>query len=93
VFVKAQKFHFVRLIFAFTCLCKAVVDCDEPVPAASAELNIHVFQLSDSGPANETVGGDGNGEEEVTTCSQWVLPAAEFDGLWENLIYDNTIKR
>ena len=52
-----------------------------------------MFQLSDGGPVNETVGGDDAGEEEVTTCSQWVLPAEELDGLWENLIYDGSIKR
>eukprot|EP00750_Incisomonas_marina_P021336 INCI4303.1.p1 GENE.INCI4303.1~~INCI4303.1.p1 ORF type:complete len:424 (-),score=81.91 INCI4303.1:745-2016(-) len=71
----------------------AVADVDEPVPPSQAELSIHIFQLSDEGPANETVGGDGAGEEEVTTCSQWVLPALELDGLWENLIYDHEIKR
>lgn len=72
---------------------QAVADVDEPVPPSQAELSIHIFQLSDEGPANETVGGDGAGEEEVTTCSQWVLPALELDGLWENLIYDHEIKR
>ena len=30
---------------------------------------------------------------QVTTCSQWALPAVELDGLWENLIYDDSIKR
>jgi hypothetical protein len=82
---------------------QAVSDCDTAVPRDAAELIIHIFQLSEEGPVAESVGGgggsgggagggDGGGDEEVTTCSQWVLPAEELDGLWENLVYDHTIK-
>jgi hypothetical protein len=33
--------------------------------------------------------GDG---EDLPAASQWILPSAEFHGLWENLVYDSTIK-
>ena len=33
--------------------------------------------------------GDG---EELPAASHRILPSAEFHGLWENLIYDSTIK-
>jgi hypothetical protein len=30
--------------------------------------------------------------EELPTASHWIIPSAEFHGLWENLIYDSTMK-
>ena len=30
--------------------------------------------------------------EELPAASHWMLPSAEFLGLWENLAYDSTIK-
>ena len=37
----------------------------------------------------EVMEGDG---EELPAASNWILPSAEFCGLWENLISDFTIK-
>lgn len=34
-----------------------------------------------------------DGEDTVSACQQTVLPAAEFHGLWESLVYDGMIKR
>eukprot|EP00743_Colponemidia_sp_Colp-15_P011866 GILK01013349.1.p1 GENE.GILK01013349.1~~GILK01013349.1.p1 ORF type:complete len:431 (+),score=74.91 GILK01013349.1:69-1361(+) len=53
-----------------------------------AELHIHVYQLHDDGPSEETA----EGEEDLPAAQQWVLPAAEFDGLWDNLFFDSTIQ-
>jgi hypothetical protein len=30
--------------------------------------------------------------EELPAGSHWILPSAEFHGLWVNVIYDSTIK-
>ena len=57
-----------------------MADCEEPVARDKAELSIHIFQLSDDGPANETVGGEDGGDEEVTTCSQWAMPMPSISG-------------
>jgi len=41
------------------------------------------------GQQAEVMEGDG---EDLPAASHWILPCAEFCGLWENLIYDSTIK-
>ena len=50
-------------------------------------LEIVVYKLSEEGMAEEF---DDSGE--ATTASHWVLPAKEFDGMWDSLIYDSSIK-
>ena len=45
------------------------------------QLEIHVFQLSEEGPAD-----DDEPEDDVSTYRDWLLPALEFHGLWESLI-------
>jgi hypothetical protein len=32
------------------------------------------------------------GDGDLPATSHWILPSAESNGLWENLIYDSTIK-
>lgn len=49
-----------------------------------AEPHVHVFQLSDEGAEEETVGDD---QASVSACQQWVMPAVDFDGLWDSLVY------
>ncbi|KAB2609268.1 pachytene checkpoint protein 2-like protein [Pyrus ussuriensis x Pyrus communis] len=49
---------------------------------------VHVFQLSEEG-ACEDVSGDG----QPSTFNEWILPAKEFDGLWESLIYESGLKQ
>lgn len=63
--------------------------CDTPadVPFFQGDVRVHVFPLSDEGACEETLeGGD------VNACSQWVLPAREFDGLWDSLVFGCAIK-
>ena len=52
-------------------------------------MQYHVYRLDLEGQQNEVMEGD---EEELPAASHWILPCAEFHGLWENLIYDSTIK-
>ncbi|GKV25994.1 hypothetical protein SLEP1_g35361 [Rubroshorea leprosula] len=49
---------------------------------------IHVFQLSEEGPCEEF-----NGEGQLSSFNEWILPAKEFDGMWESLIYESGLKQ
>uniref|UniRef100_UPI00358E36FD pachytene checkpoint protein 2 homolog isoform X2 n=1 Tax=Myxine glutinosa TaxID=7769 RepID=UPI00358E36FD len=73
----------------------AVVDTEmhlvdsKAVDLLNSQLQLHVFQLWEDGPATEELEQD---NEALSAASHWLLPAAEFQGLWENLVYDNEIK-
>ncbi|KAK4726918.1 hypothetical protein R3W88_031835 [Solanum pinnatisectum] len=49
---------------------------------------VHVFQLSEEGPCEE-LSGDG----QLSTFNEWILPATEFNGMWESLIYESGLKQ
>ncbi|EGD80715.1 thyroid receptor-interacting protein 13 [Salpingoeca rosetta] len=52
------------------------------------EPSVCVYRLHTDGAVEEH-----DAEEEVTSALQWVLPAAEFDNLWDTLIYDTDVKQ
>jgi hypothetical protein len=61
-----------------------------------AQLVVFIYQLNEDGPSSESAtsaSGEGNGEggesEVVNQYTQWSLPAREFEGIWESLIYDD----
>jgi len=49
---------------------------------------VYVYQLNEEGPGEEI-----EGEEAISSFQEWLLPAKEFDGLWESLIYDSGVKQ
>ncbi|KAL5146225.1 Pachytene checkpoint protein 2 [Glycine soja] len=49
---------------------------------------VHVFQLSEEGPC-EDISCDG----QSSSFNEWILPAKEFDGMWESLIYESGLKQ
>ncbi|KAH6832309.1 pachytene checkpoint-like protein [Perilla frutescens var. hirtella] len=49
---------------------------------------VHVYQLSEEGPCEE-LSNDG----QLASFNEWILPAKEFDGMWESLIYDSGLKQ
>ncbi|KAJ8615482.1 hypothetical protein MRB53_034854 [Persea americana] len=49
---------------------------------------VHVFQLNEEGPGEEL-----SGDELLSSFNEWVLPAKEFDGMWESLIYETGLKK
>lgn len=49
---------------------------------------VHVYQLIEEGPCEE-LGGDG----QPSSFNEWILPAIEFDGMWESLIYESGLKQ
>lgn len=52
-----------------------------------SKLKVSVFQLNEEGPAAEELD-----DEELAAANHWLLPAAEIQGMWENLIFDSSIK-
>eukprot|EP00741_Cyanophora_paradoxa_P008361 tig00001302_g8088.t1 len=55
---------------------------------SDAVLSLYVFQLNEEGVCEDT---DAN--EDVSSFRQYVLPAREFHGMWESLIFDSSVKR
>ncbi|CAI9112753.1 OLC1v1013243C2 [Oldenlandia corymbosa var. corymbosa] len=49
---------------------------------------VHVFQLNEEGPC-EDLDGDG----QLSSFNEWILPAKDFDGMWESLIYEPGLKQ
>ena len=48
------------------------------------------YKLETAGAETEEICQEG--EEEVPASEHWILPNREFQGSWENLIYDTDIK-
>eukprot|EP00043_Microstomoeca_roanoka_P002989 m.41832 g.41832 ORF g.41832 m.41832 type:complete len:414 (-) comp11863_c0_seq1:70-1311(-) len=65
----------------------SAINCDGALRPGQAP-NVCVYRLHTEGAVEEH-----DAEEEVTSALQWVLPAAEFHGLWETLIYDTKVKQ
>ena len=61
-----------------------------PAPP-SATATVHVHRLYDEEVAEETAGADAD-EDGSVAFQMFLLPAREFDGLWETLLYENDIK-
>ncbi|GAB5567407.1 pachytene checkpoint protein 2 homolog isoform X4 [Prionailurus iriomotensis] len=61
----------------------------EPIDLGACTISLHVFQLNEGGPSSETLEEE---TENITAASHWVLPAAEFHGLWDSLVYDVEVK-
>ncbi|XP_041029036.1 LOW QUALITY PROTEIN: pachytene checkpoint protein 2 homolog [Juglans microcarpa x Juglans regia] len=49
---------------------------------------VHVFQLSEEGPCEDL-----SEEGQLSSFNEWILPAKEFDGMWESLIYESGLKQ
>ncbi|KAM3872658.1 pachytene checkpoint protein 2 homolog [Diretmus argenteus] len=59
-----------------------------PIDLKSCCVNIHIFSLNEDGP-NMLNLEEG---EELSAANHWLLPAAEFHGIWESLVYEDGIK-
>lgn len=65
-----------------------------PLPFWRGAVNVVVYQNCLDGPSSESAAedGEGGGGEAISNYSQHELPNAAFEGLWESLVYDVTIK-
>ena len=52
------------------------------------QLEVHVFHLQQDGAAQEELD-----DEDLAAANHWILPSADFDHLWESLIFDANIKK
>ncbi|XP_020537414.1 pachytene checkpoint protein 2 homolog isoform X2 [Jatropha curcas] len=50
--------------------------------------NLLYMSFSEEGPCEE-LSGDG----QLSSFNEWILPAKEFDGMWESLIYESGLKQ
>ncbi|XP_036395720.1 pachytene checkpoint protein 2 homolog [Megalops cyprinoides] len=67
----------------------AIVDAErQPIDLKSCCLSIHIFTLNDDGPSTLNL----EEEEELSAANHWLLPAAEFNGIWESLVYEDGVK-
>ncbi|KAG0039647.1 Pachytene checkpoint protein 2 [Podila clonocystis] len=58
----------------------------------SVDLSIHVYQLNEDG-ATEEFDCDRSGHDEPAMMAHhWVLPCREFEGIWDNLIFDDQVQ-
>jgi hypothetical protein len=56
----------------------------------TAQLTYRVYKLNRLGSEVEEICQEG--EEEVPAAQHWILPNQDFQGVWENLVYDTNIK-
>lgn len=54
-----------------------------------SELRLYPFLLDRDGAFEEFTE---DGDEAVVACQQWQIPSVEFDGLWENLVFESKVK-
>ncbi|GLV34484.1 pachytene checkpoint 2 [Carabus blaptoides fortunei] len=66
--------------------------CDSKSEFDNLEFTWYVYSLNKFGGQAEHL-DEGSDENSITLFTSWPLPALEFHGLWENLIYDTTIKK
>ncbi|RVE62606.1 hypothetical protein OJAV_G00158710 [Oryzias javanicus] len=69
----------------------SIVDLNEmmaqPVDLKSCTVSIYIFTLNEDGPSMLSLE-----EEELSAANHWLLPAAEFHGIWESLVYETGVK-
>jgi len=58
------------------------------IDKSKCKMLLHVYQLHTEGASSEEIE-----DEELSAASHWLLPALEFDGIWENLIFDSDVKQ
>ncbi len=94
---------FIRFLRFFLKLVTEDSDCpisQDSVQSTSAAISlqtaplvIHVYRLvsgDEADPTHETIEVS---SEVIKGGTRWALPSPEFDGLWDSLVYDSTVKR
>ncbi|KAL4690818.1 hypothetical protein H8959_013779 [Pygathrix nigripes] len=61
----------------------------QPIDLSACTVALHIFQLNEDGPSSENLEEE---TENIIAANHWVLPAAEFHGLWDSLVYDVEVK-
>jgi len=92
VYTDFEQFAFLTSNVSAICICET--DCSYSsdscvINKSKFSLELHVFQLTCEGAASEEL----DEEEEISAANHWILPAREFHGMWENLIFDTDVKQ
>ncbi|XP_074539978.1 pachytene checkpoint protein 2 homolog [Halichoeres trimaculatus] len=70
----------------------ALVDLEEvitqPLDLKSCSVSVHIFTLNEDEPSTLSL----EDNEELSAANHWLLPAAEFHGVWESLVYESGVK-
>ncbi|XP_048882071.1 pachytene checkpoint protein 2 homolog isoform X1 [Brienomyrus brachyistius] len=67
----------------------SIVDAErQQIDLRSCRLSIYIFTLHDDGPSTLNLEED----EDLSAAHHWLLPSAEFHGIWESLVYENGVK-
>ncbi|XP_016067713.1 PREDICTED: pachytene checkpoint protein 2 homolog isoform X2 [Miniopterus natalensis] len=61
----------------------------QPIDLSVCTIALHIFHLNEDGPTSENLEEE---TENIIAANHWVLPAAEFHGLWDSLVYDVEVK-
>uniref|UniRef100_A0A8C8ZF54 Pachytene checkpoint protein 2 homolog n=1 Tax=Prolemur simus TaxID=1328070 RepID=A0A8C8ZF54_PROSS len=61
----------------------------QPIDLSACTIVFHIFQLNEDGPSSENLEEE---TENIIAANHWVLPSAEFHGLWDSLVYDVQVK-
>ena len=62
-------------------------DADPVLEPRQLHFAVNVFQLNEDGAGEEM-----DGEDDIATYKEWVLPSRDFHGLWESLVYGDDVK-
>lgn len=52
-------------------------------------IEVHVYQLTQESAASEEL----DDEDDLSAANHWILPSKDFDGIWENLVFDTNVKQ
>uniref|UniRef100_A0A665UGQ4 Pachytene checkpoint protein 2 homolog n=1 Tax=Echeneis naucrates TaxID=173247 RepID=A0A665UGQ4_ECHNA len=64
------------------------VEHNAPLDLKSFSICDHIYTLNEDGPSTLSLEDD----EELSAANHWLLPAAEFNGIWESLVYESGVK-
>uniref|UniRef100_A0A665UGL0 Pachytene checkpoint protein 2 homolog n=1 Tax=Echeneis naucrates TaxID=173247 RepID=A0A665UGL0_ECHNA len=70
--------------FGFLCISNR----HNPLDLKSFSICDHIYTLNEDGPSTLSLEDD----EELSAANHWLLPAAEFNGIWESLVYESGVK-
>nr|XP_023680059.1 pachytene checkpoint protein 2 homolog isoform X2 [Paramormyrops kingsleyae] len=67
----------------------SIVDAErQQIDLRSCCLSMYIFTLHDDGPSTLNL----EEAEDLSAAHHWLLPSAEFHGIWESLVYENGVK-
>lgn len=72
-------------------LCDVGHEPGTELPPERADLRLHMYTLDEFGAQRDAL-TDATTGEDLAACNVWALPSADFHGLWESLVFDDSLK-